>query len=42
MLLDRLISWLYIRRLWGPRCGDYEPTCCVCQHWREHDEIFNG
>lgn len=39
--IDHAISWIYSYRLWGPRCPDYEPTCVVCQRWRDHDEIFN-
>lgn len=41
-MLDRFISWLYIRRLWGPRCSEYDPDCPVCEHWREHDEVFGN
>ena len=41
ILLDRLLSWLYTHRLWGPRCSDYEPTCPCCEAWKTHDEIFN-
>jgi len=39
-IIDRLMSWLYTRRIWGPRCPDSEPGCPVCQRWREHDELF--
>lgn len=38
---DRFLSWLYLRRLWGPRCPDYLQGCPGCEHWREHDETFN-
>lgn len=38
---DRFLSWLYIRRLYGPRCPDYGEYCPACQQWREHDEVFN-
>ncbi len=40
-LIDRFISWLYIRRIWGERCGDVEPECPCCKKWIEHDELFN-
>lgn len=40
-LIDRFISWLYIRRIWGERCSEIEPECIVCKKWIEHDEIFN-
>ncbi len=41
-LFDRLISWLYIRHIWGSRCLDYDPACETCKRWREHDWMFNG
>jgi len=37
---DRFLSWLYIRRLWGPRCSDYQEGCACCEHWKEHDEVI--
>jgi hypothetical protein len=40
--INRLISWIYIRRIWGKRHNDYDETCAVCAKWREHDEIFGG
>lgn len=39
--IDRFISWLYIYRLWGSRCSDFDKDCPTCQHWKEHDECFN-
>lgn len=41
-LTDRFISWLYIRRLWGPRCDGFEPDCHVCRQWADHDELFGN
>ena len=38
--LDRLLSWLYITRLWGSRCLGYDEKCWCCQKWHEHDELF--
>ena len=38
---DRLLSWFYIRRLWGTRCPDFDAECACCQKWKEHDEIFS-
>ena len=40
-MIERFISWLYTRKIWGPRCGEYEPECICCQKWAIHDEIFN-
>lgn len=40
--IDRFISWLYIHRLYGPRCPDYAEGCPYCEKWREHDELFNA
>lgn len=39
-LLDHFISWLYTRKLFGPRCSDYEPGCACCEAWKFHDELF--
>lgn len=41
MLLDRFISWLYVRRIWGDRCSDYQPGCGCCEAWAAHDWLFN-
>lgn len=40
-LFDKLLSWIYTYRIWGPRCPDFEPQCACCKAWAEHDEIFN-
>lgn len=40
-MIDRLISWIYINRLWGRRCSDYEPECPSCREWAMHDWMFN-
>ncbi len=40
-LIDKFISWLYIRRIWGERCDEVEPKCLCCEKWIEHDELFN-
>lgn len=40
--MDRLVSWFYIRRIWGDRCRETMPGCPTCDKWAEHDEIFNG
>lgn len=36
----RLVSWLYTRMFFGPRCDDFEPECCVCRAWKLHKEWF--
>jgi len=41
-MIDRMISWLYTRRIFGPRCSDYEQECSVCAAWKLHDEIFRS
>lgn len=41
-IFDRFLSWLYITRMYGERCHDFDPDCHTCQHWLEHDEIFNA
>lgn len=40
--IDYLVSWVYVTRVWGARCPDYEPGCICCEKWREHDELFGG
>ena len=39
-MIDRFISWLYTRRMYGPRCSEYESGCIVCEQWKLHDEVF--
>lgn len=38
---DHFISWLYITRLYGPRCPDFGEYCPCCNAWQEHDDLFN-
>jgi hypothetical protein len=40
-MFDRVISWLYTRKIWGPRCSEFEPECPCCDRWKQHDELFN-
>ena len=40
-MIDRFISWLYTRRIWGQRCIDYDPGCPCCHAWELHDFLFN-
>jgi len=39
-MLDRWLSWVYVRRIWGPRCSEYEAGCPCCEKWLEHDWHF--
>jgi hypothetical protein len=39
-MFDRFISWVYTRRIFGPRCADYEQGCPVCDAWNFHDDLF--
>lgn len=39
--IDLVISYVYTRRLFGPRCEEHMDGCPVCDAWRTHDEIFN-
>lgn len=41
-MIDRFISWLYTRRIFGKRCVDYDPGCACCEAWATHDWLFNG
>jgi hypothetical protein len=38
---DHLLSWAYTRRIYGPRCPDYDKECYSCEAWHLHDELFN-
>jgi hypothetical protein len=40
--MDKYISWLYVRLIWGKRCKDFELGCVICRKWAEHDYLFNG
>jgi hypothetical protein len=40
-MIDKFISWLYTRKIFGVRCSDFEDGCCVCSAWETHDELFN-
>lgn len=40
MMLDRIISWLYTRRIFGKRCPEFQEGCAVCEQWKLHDELF--
>lgn len=39
-MLDRLLSWLYTRKVWGPRCSERETGCACCDAWATHDWLF--
>lgn len=40
-LFNHFVSWLYTRRLYGPRCPDFMHGCACCEAWKVHDELFN-
>ena len=39
-MLDRFISWIYTRKIFGPRCDEYSQGCPVCDAWKFHDDVF--
>ena len=39
-MVYRFVSWVYTHMFFGPQCPDFEPECCVCQAWQEHDELM--
>lgn len=39
---DRMISWIYVRRLYGSRCPDYDEWCWCCRQWKNHDDLFDN
>ena len=40
--IDRFTSWLYTRKIWGPRCPDTDMDCHTCSAWVTHDNLFGG
>ena len=38
---EHLLSWVYTRVFFGPRCPDFEPACYCCEAWDGHDQLFN-
>ena len=40
-MIDRFISWVYTRKMWGQRCIDYDPGCPCCEAWATHDWLMN-
>lgn len=38
-LLDRIISYIYTRHFYGPRCPDFQEGCICCEAWALHDEM---
>lgn len=39
--VDRLVHWYATRRIYGPRCRDFDDNCVVCYNWLEHDILFS-
>lgn len=49
--IDRLIHYLYVRRLFGPRCPTLDvddfpeethaARCPVCKEWENYDALWN-
>lgn len=37
-LIDKIISYVYTRRIFGPRCPEYVECCPCCMAWRLHDD----
>ncbi len=38
--LDRPISWLYTRWIFGARCPENFRGCVVCDQWVVHDDLW--
>jgi len=34
-----IVSWIYTRMFFGPKCPDYETECCVCEAWKDHEDF---
>ena len=41
-MIDRIVSYIYTRRMYGRRCMDTNPECPCCRAWEFHDDIFNA
>lgn len=39
--LDHILSYVYTRRMFGPRCEEYLKGCPVCDAWHFHDDCFS-
>lgn len=39
--IDHLVSYVYTRRMFGPRCPEHLDGCAVCDAWRFHDDCFS-
>lgn len=40
-MINKWIHWLATWRIWGPRCPEHEVGCSCCEHWAEHDWLFD-
>ena len=40
-MFDKVLSWVYTRKIWGIKCDEFEPECCVCKAWRTHEDLFD-
>ena len=38
--IDRIISYVYTRRMFGARCEEKMEGCPCCNAWEFHDDIF--
>ena len=41
-LVNRIVWWVFIRKIWGKRCADFHPRCRGCIAWAEFDMHMNG
>ena len=39
---ERAVHWYATWLIWGPRCSEHMVGCGCCEHWAEHDWIFNN
>jgi hypothetical protein len=40
--LQKFAHYLVTRWVWGPRCPEYVAGCPCCNHWEEHDWLFDN
>lgn len=37
-LIDKIISYVYTRYFFGPRCLGFDEDCPCCEAWQIHDD----
>lgn len=38
--VDRVVTWMYVHRIYGPKCPDFNEDCHTCRMWKEYEERY--